>query len=261
MALGVARWSKVISIFSSSTTIQHADTYTVIHIAIFLYLYLSLSLSLFLSLSLSLSRLTSLNCIVGKERAVYYLLCQGAIESVLAAGGEAQWQRSLDIEWGGMNDALFNLAAITGDDQWTVTAYYFNHWTWSAPLVVGIDDLDGNHVTIHTIHTQNKSLVVSVIPQANTHIPEVVGDARGYELTGNTTKLAVVKNFFSIVTQHHSYPTGGNSIPPPHPCLCVLSPHAAILPGSSDSEMWGKPDAIGDYLNDRTEETCTQASL
>ena len=144
---------------------------------------------------------------------------RAAAEGVLAAGGQAQWQASLGIEWGGMNDALFNLAAATGDAQWVDAAYLWNHWSWSAPLAVGVDDLDGNH--------------------ANTHIPEVVGDARGFELTGNATKQAVVQNFFGIVTSAHSFPTGG----------------------SSDGEMWGAPNLIGDYLNDRTEESCTQYNI
>ena len=35
---------------------------------------------------------------------------------------------------------------------------------------------------------------------ANTHLPEIVGTARGYEVTGNTTQLAIVANFFNILT-------------------------------------------------------------
>ncbi len=144
---------------------------------------------------------------------------KAAAERVLAAGGQAQWQASLGIEWGAMNDALFSLAAATGDAQWVDAAYYFNHFAWTAPLVVGVDNLNGNH--------------------ANTHIPEVVGDARGYEVTGNATKLAIVQNFFGIVTSAHSFPTGG----------------------SSDGEMWGAAHLAGDYLNDRTEESCTQYNI
>ena len=144
---------------------------------------------------------------------------KAAAESVLAAGGQAQWQASLGIEWGGMNDALFNLAAATGDAQWVVAANYWNHWAWSAPLAIGVDDLDGNH--------------------ANTHIPEVVGDARGFELTGNETKRDITEAFFGIVTTAHAYPTGG----------------------SSDGEMWHPANRIGDSLNANTEESCTQYNI
>ena len=54
-------------------------------------------------------------------------------------------------------------------------------------------------------------------------LPEVVGDARGYELTGNGTQAAIAAHFFAALTAHHSYPTGG----------------------SSDGEMWGTPDLLG----------------
>ena len=140
---------------------------------------------------------------------------QGAVEAVLAQYGQAQWQRVLDTEWGGMNDVFYNLAAVTGDARWLQAASYFNHWSWSAPLAVGVDDLDGNH--------------------ANTHLPEVVGDARGYELTGNDTKLAIVTNFLNILRDGHSFATGG----------------------SNDGEHWGAAHALGDEMNADTEESCT----
>ena len=57
----------------------------------------------------------------------------------------------------------------------------------------------------------------------------------GFEVTGNATRAAIVDNFFNAVTLHHSYPTGG----------------------SSDGEMWGDADLIGNYINADTEESCT----
>ena len=75
------------------------------------------------------------------------------VEAVLKRGGQELWQRVLCTEWGGMNEVLFNLYALTGDPAHLATARYFNHWAWTAPLAVGADDLDHQH--------------------ANTHIPEV----------------------------------------------------------------------------------------
>lgn len=140
---------------------------------------------------------------------------KAAVEGVLSSGGQAQWQTVLTIEWGGINDSLWQLFALTGDAQWKTTALYFNHFTWTAPLAVGVDDLAGNH--------------------ANTHIPEVVGDARGFELTGNSTQFAITQNFLAIVQDGHSWATGG----------------------SSSGEMWDFAFKMGDGLGARTEESCT----
>ena len=39
--------------------------------------------------------------------------------------------------------------------------------------------------------------------------PEVIGDARGFELTGNATKQAIASNFFDVLTHGHTFVTGG----------------------------------------------------
>eukprot|EP00756_Hemistasia_phaeocysticola_P014971 Hpha_TRINITY_DN15377_c2_g13::TRINITY_DN15377_c2_g13_i1::g.88518::m.88518/K09955/K09955; uncharacterized protein len=141
------------------------------------------------------------------------------VKATFARGGQGLWQRVLGTEWGGMNDVLFNLYTVTGEKTYLQTAYAFNHWDWSAPLAAGVDDLDGNH--------------------ANTHIPEVIGNQRGYEITGNLTDRAVAVEFFAAVTKNHSFVTGG----------------------SNDHEHWGAPRRMGDQLNADTEESCTQYNI
>ena len=141
-------------------------------------------------------------------------------EAVLAMpDGANVWQQVLNVEWGGTNDALFNLANITGDGQWLTAASYFNHFNWTAPLAAGVDDLASNH--------------------ANTHIPEVVGDARGFELTGNLTKLAIVDSFWHAQVDHHAFATGNGNY----------------------KEHWHTADAMGDELFSDTEESCTTYNL
>eukprot|EP01050_Picozoa_sp_SAG11_P015864 SAG11_NODE_2101_length_3821_cov_1.700699_3_plen_141_part_00 len=75
----------------------------------------------------------------------------------------------------------------TGNATHLKTGHRFNHWQWIAPLAAGLDDLDGSHGNVGGNH-------------ANTHIPEIIGSARGYELTGNKTQLAIATNFFNILT-------------------------------------------------------------
>jgi len=109
----------------------------------------------------------------------------------IAAGGAAGWQRALGTEWGGMNDALNNLARATGNATYAATASLFNHYAWTAPLVVHDDQLGLFH--------------------ANTHIPEVIGDLNGYALSGNETQRAIVDNFLDMLLANHSWATGGSN--------------------------------------------------
>lgn len=74
---------------------------------------------------------------------------------------------------------------------------------------------------------------------ANTHIPEVTGTARGYELTGNATQHAIVTNFFSILQANHTWATGG----------------------SNNHEHWFAPAMMGDQLDDDTQESCTSYNI
>ena len=104
---------------------------------------------------------------------------------------EDEWQRVLLTEHGGMNEASFNLYAITGDPKYRDLGYRFEHKKIFDPLAANEDQLDGNH--------------------ANTNIPKVIGAIRGYELTGDTRYLAIAQNFHRIVTEHHAYCTGGTS--------------------------------------------------
>jgi len=141
---------------------------------------------------------------------------QTEVEGVLSRGGENLWQRVLDTEWGGMNEVLYNLYAVTQDADHLKTGYYFNHYVWTSPLAINIDNLSGNH--------------------ANTHIPEVIGDARGFEMTQNGTQKNIASNFFQILTKGgHSFATGG----------------------SNDHEYWGPAHRLGDQMNPDTEESCT----
>jgi len=146
----------------------------------------------------------------------------GRVEATIAAGGEALWQRVLGTEWGGMNDVLYELYRHTGDATHYATARRFNGWIFSARLAVGTDDLAD-----------------LPFPHANFHLPEIVGNARAYELTGNLTDRAIVTSFFDALTANHSYCTGG----------------------SNSGECWQQPRDLGNFLSTQTEESCTQYNV
>lgn len=105
---------------------------------------------------------------------------------------DEQWQKMLACEHGGMNEALANLYALTGETRYLDLAKKFYHRAILDPLAAGRDDLPGKH--------------------ANTQIPKIIGAARIYELTGEAKFGNIARNFFNIVLTNHTYVTGGNSL-------------------------------------------------
>lgn len=108
-----------------------------------------------------------------------------------AALGDAKFQKMLDVEHGGMNEALADLYALTGNAEYLALAERFNHRALLQPLAAGRDILDGLH--------------------SNTQIPKFIGFARLHELTGNKAYGDAARNFWKTVVERRSYATGGNS--------------------------------------------------
>src|ERR1035438_4208696 len=104
---------------------------------------------------------------------------------------EAQMQDILNIEYGGMNEVLYNLAAVTGNDRYAAVGDRFTKKRFFNPLGLRRDELRGLHV--------------------NTHIPQVIGAARRYELTGDERFHDVADFFWYEVTSARAYVTGGTS--------------------------------------------------
>jgi DUF1680 family protein len=104
---------------------------------------------------------------------------------------EAAMARVLEVEYGGMNELLYNLSAVTGDRGYRWTAHRFDHERFFGPLAEGRDELKGLH--------------------ANTQIPKIIGAARRYELTGEARYRHVAEYFWREVTGRRSYCTGGTS--------------------------------------------------
>ena len=100
-------------------------------------------------------------------------------------------QRILEVEHGGMLEALVNLAAATGESRYLRLSHRFDHAKFFDPLAARRDELKGLHV--------------------NTQIPKVVGAARRYELTGDERDRAIADFFWRQVTGHRAYCTGGVS--------------------------------------------------
>ncbi|PYQ20564.1 MAG: hypothetical protein DMF81_18255 [Acidobacteria bacterium] len=104
---------------------------------------------------------------------------------------DEQRQAMLETEFGGMNEVLASLYAVTGDPEHLRIARHFDHRAIFDPLARGEDKLDGLH--------------------ANTQIPKMIGAAREYEMTGETRYRDIASFFWRRVAQYRSYVIGGHS--------------------------------------------------
>lgn len=142
--------------------------------------------------------------------------------------------RMLGTEYGGMNEALYELYNLSGEEKYKETAEYFDETSLFEQLAVGNDVLSGKH--------------------ANTTIPKLIGAAKRYQVLtserfeGEVTAedkenldmyLTAAENFWEIVTEHHSYVTGGNS----------------------QSEHFHDADTQADYADNVTCETCNTHNI
>lgn len=129
----------------------------------------------------------------------------GNTEALAVAEGMASWtgnyfegisldqrQRMLRTEYGGMNEVLVNLAAITQKERYLETAQLFEQPSILDPLAGRRDELEGLH--------------------ANTNVPKIIGAARTYEVTGSLRHRQIAEYFLEEVLTARSYAIGNTSL-------------------------------------------------
>lgn len=100
-------------------------------------------------------------------------------------------QMILDEEFGGMNEALYNLAVLASLDRYAAVGDRFTKQRFFNPLALRRDRLRGLH--------------------ANTHIPQAIGAARRYEISSDRRFHDVADAFWTEVAKTRTYATGGTS--------------------------------------------------
>ena len=97
-------------------------------------------------------------------------------------------QKMIRNEFGGFNDAMYQLYALTHDERYLWVARFFYHNEKIDPLKHGNNDLGTNH--------------------ANTFIPKLLGEARNYELFGNEDSRKAAELLFWTLVNDHAFVTG-----------------------------------------------------
>ncbi|MDA1361872.1 glycoside hydrolase family 127 protein [Glycomyces luteolus] len=147
------------------------------------------------------------------------LALAGWVDTRTARLSSSQMQTVLGREFGGMNAVLTDLYQQTGDARWLTAAKRFDHAAVFDPLAAGQDRLNGLH--------------------ANTQVPKAIGAAREYKATGTTRYRDIADNFWTIVTDAHTYAIGGNS----------------------EAEHFRPPNAVAGYLDTDTCEGCNTYNM
>jgi DUF1680 family protein len=129
--------------------------------------------------------------------------------------------RVLGMEYGGMNDALYELYKLTKKANHLTAAHIFDETNLFSTTAAGTDTLNGRH--------------------ANTTIPKFIGALNRYRTlgTGEQSYFTAADQFFGIVLKSHTYITGGNS----------------------ESEHFHEPGVLDRHRNALNNETCNSYNM
>lgn len=111
-------------------------------------------------------------------------------ESIMLKLDDAQTQKMLNTEFGGINEVLADLYADTGDKRWLQLSHRFDHRAVIDPLARHENILNGLH--------------------GNTQVPKLYGLLVRYAYAGDKADGEAASYFWDIVAQHHSFATGGH---------------------------------------------------
>jgi DUF1680 family protein len=109
------------------------------------------------------------------------------------AWDSATQSKVLGVEYGGMNDCLYELYKLTNNANHLAAAHKFDETSFFNTIASGSNVLPGKH--------------------ANTQFPKFIGALNRYRTlgSGESSYLTAAQQFWAIVVRDHTYVTGGNS--------------------------------------------------
>jgi len=127
-----------------------------------------------------------------------------------------QFNDMLDVETGGMLESWADLYGVTGDKEHYDLINRYDRPRLFNPLLAGKDPLTNMH--------------------ANTTIPEILGAARAWEVTGEDRWWDIVEAYWRCAVVNRGYFCTG---------------------GQTNGEFWIPPQQLSTRLGDKTQEHCT----
>ena len=132
-------------------------------------------------------------------------------------GLEHHW-RTLDAEFGGVNDVLWKLAGLTGRAEHRKWASLFDKPCFLAPLALPR--------TAGSAGASTGAADSLTRMHGNTHVPIALGALHRHEVTGEPIFRLLSEQFLALLNSTRTYATGG----------------------STHQEEWGKPNRLGHLL-------------
>ncbi|HUP03629.1 MAG TPA: beta-L-arabinofuranosidase domain-containing protein [Bryobacteraceae bacterium] len=146
----------------------------------------------FYTLHKIMAGLIDMNQLAGNKQALDVAAKMGGwLDRWSAPKPEEHMQQILNTEFGGIAESLYNLTAITGEDQFARVGDRYQKKVFINPLGLRRDELRRLHV--------------------NTHVPQVIAAARRYEISSDPRFHTVADFFWNDVTAARTYVTGGTS--------------------------------------------------
>jgi DUF1680 family protein len=190
-------------------------------------------------------------CLTGNRQArqVLIQMADWAV-AVTANLNREQFQIMLKQEYGGMEEVLVDVYALTREHKYLELARRFQDDQTFIPLGIQIPIPLSTNPSPPALSPSDGEIEKSVKHNllaaktdklagmhANTMIPKLTGAVRLYELTGDAQERAAAEYFWNEVVEHHTYALGGNS----------------------EREHFGAPDQLP--LGTQTAETCNTYNM
>ncbi|MFK3979484.1 glycoside hydrolase family 127 protein [Micromonospora sp. NPDC050397] len=143
------------------------------------------------------------------------------------------WAIYIAGEYGGMNEVMADLHALTGEERYLTTAKCFD-----------------NRQALFGATVENRDILTRL--HANTHVPQFVGYLRVFDRSNEAEYHTVAENFWNMVVPHRMYAHGGTS---------GTWPDSAAGPGNTNAELFQPRGNIAGSIAGNGAETCTSYNL